>query len=96
MKQTVVHSGFLTQSPVEYTGEYIYKVIGVKEQCGTKSFLLEHDGWVKMTGREKYVAGRMKNEIWGRVEELELDGAGHTLCSRDVGFVRIELDKKEL
>jgi hypothetical protein len=48
-----------------------------------------------MAGREKYVAGRMKNEIWGRVEEREIDETGQTLCSRDIGFVRIELDKKE-
>lgn len=95
MKRTLVHSGFFTESPTEYTGEYIYKVVGVKEQCGAKFFLLEHDGWVKMTGREKYVAGRMKNERWGRVEELELDdNTGDFLGSRDLGFVRLELDKK--
>jgi len=95
MKRTIVHSGFFAESPAEHTGEYVYKVVGVKEQRGAKYFLLEHDGWIKMTGEEKYVAGRMENEFWGRVEELELDDAtGEPMGSRDLGFVRIELDKK--
>jgi hypothetical protein len=48
-----------------------------------------------MVGQEKYIAERMKDEIWGRVEELEIDDeTGETISSRDLGFVRIDLDKK--
>ena len=95
MKRSVVHSAYLDESPVEYSGDYIYKVVGVKEQRGCKYYLLEHDAWVKMVGEEKYIAERMKDEIWGRVEELEIDDeTGETISSRDLGFVRIDLDKK--
>jgi len=95
MKRSIIHSGFLAESPVEYRGEYIYKVVGLKEQRGFRYYLLEHDAWVKMIGQEKYIAERMQDEIWGRVEELEVDDeTGKTIYSRDLGFVRIDLDKK--
>ncbi len=89
MKKIRVYSGFFSKAPLEYKGEYVYKVIGVKEQRGARYFLLEHDGWIKTVGQEMYI-GRSENEIWGRAEEVETDEATGEICSvKELGFLRM-------
>ena len=90
MKKIIVHNGFDPSTPVTpYGGEYIYKVIGLKEQRGIRFFLLEHDSWVKTVGDEMY-KGRGENERWARVEEVETDdGTGEVRAVRELGFTRI-------
>ena len=90
MKKILVHSGFFLEVTPQYKGEYIYKVVGVKEQRGEKYFLLEHDSWIKMTGAEMYVAERHKDERWARVEEAETDDiTGEVQAVKELGFVRL-------
>ena len=89
MKSVNVYNGFNAKVPTEYKGEYIYKVIGVKEQRGARYFLLEHDGWIKMVGQEMYT-GRCEAEHWGRVEEVETDEAsGEVISVKELGFLRM-------
>ena len=89
MKKIMVHNGFNSKNPVEYKGEYIYKVTGVKEQRGARYFLLEHDGWIKRVGQEMYT-GRCDKEHWGRVEEIETDdNTGEVYSVKDLGFLRM-------
>ncbi len=89
MKKIMVYNGFNTKAAVEYKGEYIYKVIGVKEQRGARYFLLEHDGWIKRVGNEMYT-GRCEKELWGRVEEVETDDStGEVQSVKELGFLRM-------
>ena len=56
-------------------------------------YRLEHGGWIKSLGDEKYITDWCGEERWGRVEELELDEAGNQIAAQTLGFMILRVDR---
>lgn len=56
-------------------------------------YRLEHGGWLKSLGDEKYITDWCSEERWGRVEELELDGEGREAGAETLGFMILRVDR---
>jgi len=93
MKQLRVYTGCRAEGAPPYEGQHIYAVKEVKVHRGVRYFGLENDVWVREVGPEKYVTDWTTEEIWGRVEEAELDDTGAVLSVEQKGFIILHNDR---
>ena len=106
MKKIVIHSGFHPETPREYHGEHIYKIVetrigGVAHDFHTgsvvgnagKYYRLDNGGWIKDLGNEKYQTDWTGEERWGRVEAVETDENGSVTDAETLGFMILRVDR---
>lgn len=66
----------------------------VIEDAGANVFYkLDHTGWIKSVGPEKYVTDWCAEERWGRVEAVETDDQGKVVSSENLGFIILRVDR---
>ncbi len=56
-------------------------------------YKLDHTGWIKSVGPEKYVTDWCAEERWGRVEAVEVDEQGNRLGGETLGFIILRVDR---
>lgn len=106
MKQIVIRSGFHPETPREYHGEHIYKIVetraggvahdfhsGAVQGTTGQYYGLDNGAWVKDLGGEKYVTDWTGEERWGRAEEVETDENGNLRSAETLGFVLLRVDR---
>ena len=106
MKQIIVHAGFHPETPREYHGEHIYKVIHTRAGGASHDFHsgallaetgqyygLDNGAWIKDLGGERYQTDWTGEERWGRVEQIETDEAGNVTASETLGFMLLRVDR---
>lgn len=93
MKKLRVYTGCRAEGATPYEGQYIYSVKETRVHQGVRYICLEHDIWIREVGPEKYVTDWTTEEIWGRVEEVDVDGAGAVLSAEEKGFIILHDDR---
>lgn len=106
MKKIIVHAGFHPETPREYHGEHIYKIVHTRAGSEAHDFHsgallaaagqyygLDNGAWIKDLGGEKYQTDWTGEERWGRVEQIETDEAGNVVSAETLGFMLLRVDR---
>jgi len=90
MSRIVLHYGHHPEQNRQYNGEHIYKVKEIREQKGVTRYCLEHGGWIKKVGDEKYETDWCSEERWARAVEVGDDGE-----EKELGFIIARVDRSK-
>ena len=86
MKNLVLRTGFVSEAPIEYKGENIFKVVETRENLGLMNYRLENNLWVTDYGNDIYQTEWNAEEFWGKLEDADTGDF--------VGFVLLHVDRK--
>ena len=106
MRKIIVHAGFHPETPREYHGEHIYKVVHTRDGGAAHDFHsgallaaagryygLDNGAWIKDLGGERYQTDWTGEERWGRVEAVETDEDGTVRSAETLGFMLLRVDR---
>ena len=90
MDDIVLYYGYHPEQNRKYQGEHIYKVLESRCQDGIMKYYLEHGGWIKETGPDKYQTDWCAEERWARAVRKNPDETETLL-----GFIIAVVDRSE-